>query len=59
MKNTIGIRRMAGALVLALAASSAPAESPAPAGYDALVGLFAAWREFERPPLRDGAPSTR
>jgi hypothetical protein len=24
--------------------------------YDALVGLFAEWRAFETPPLRDGAP---
>ena len=24
--------------------------------YDALVELFEEWREFERPPLRDGAP---
>ena len=32
------------------------AETPAPAGYDALVRLFGDWRAFERPPLRDGAP---
>ena len=29
---------------------------PAPANYQDLVNLFAEWREFERPPLRDGAP---
>lgn len=28
----------------------------APSGYDALVALFAQWRAFEKPPLRDGAP---
>ena len=56
MKNSTGIRRMAAALALALAATSAPAESPAPVGYDALARLFAEWRDFERPPLRDGAP---
>ncbi len=27
-----------------------------PAGYDALVALFAQWRAFEPPPRRDGAP---
>jgi len=27
-----------------------------PSTYDALVQLFADWREFESPPLRDGAP---
>jgi hypothetical protein len=26
------------------------------ASYDALTALFAEWREFENPPLRDGAP---
>ena len=28
----------------------------APGSYDALVTLFAQWRAFEKPPLRDGAP---
>jgi hypothetical protein len=50
MKNPLA------ALALALLATGATAEAPAPAGYDALVRLFEEWRAFERPPLRDGAP---
>ena len=40
----------------AFAAPAAPAEAPAPAGYDALAQLFADWRAFEHPPMKDGAP---
>ena len=45
-------------VVLALAmASGATAIEPAnPARYEQLLTLFADWREFERPPLREGAP---
>ena len=50
MKNTLA------ALTLALLATGATAEAPAPAGYDALVRLFEEWRAFERPPFRDGVP---
>ncbi len=51
------LRRLAPALAaLVLTAPAAVAQSPAPAGYDALVRLFEEWRGFERPPLRDGAP---
>jgi len=42
------------ACVLAVPAARADAESPA--GYDALLRLFAEWRDFEHPPIRDGAP---
>ena len=31
-------------------------QDPAPNSYDALVQLFEDWREFERPPMLDGAP---
>ena len=47
-------RRFLGLLAVLLAASLAQAE-PAP-GYDELLQLFAEWREFESPPLLDGAP---
>ena len=42
------------ALVLAGAVSNAVAQSNPT--YDDLLELFADWREFESPPLRDGAP---
>lgn len=32
------------------------AQNPSPDTYDALVRLFEEWREFESPPMRDGAP---
>ena len=38
------------------AGACADADEPAPNSYEALVQLFEDWREFERPPLRDGAP---
>ena len=41
-------------LLLALTALSSPALSDT--GYDDLLKLFAQWREFESPRLRDGAP---
>jgi len=40
----------------ALAAPGEAAESSVPPGYDALATLFADWRAFEHPPLKDGAP---
>src|SRR5688572_33119125 len=58
MKNPFTFRRLLPTLaafaILLPAASSA--ESAAVAGYDRLVELFEAWRAFERPPLKDGAP---
>ena len=42
--------------ILPLAASCAEQSSPEPNSYAALTGLFADWREFESPPLLDGAP---
>ncbi len=39
-----------------LTGACADADEPAPNSYDALVQLFEDWREFERPPMRDGAP---
>lgn len=50
MKNTLA------ALTLALLATAAAAEAPAPAGYDTLVRLFEEWRAFERPPFRNRVP---
>ncbi len=44
------------ALTLLGAGACGGADEPAPNSHDALVQLFEDWREFERPPLRDGAP---
>jgi hypothetical protein len=50
-------RGLAAALAaFAFAAPAAPAEAPAPAGYETLAQLFADWRAFEQPPMKDGAP---
>ena len=43
-------------LVTMPVASCQNAEPPADNSYEALVELFEDWREFERPPMRDGAP---
>lgn len=57
MKIPRHFRRFAAVLAaLALAAPAARAETAAPPGYDALAQLFADWRAFEHPPLKDGAP---
>ena len=40
--------------ILILAAGQSMAKEPS--GYADLVELFADWREFEKPPMRDGAP---
>ncbi len=42
--------------VAVFAGACADADEPAPNSYEALAQLFEDWREFERPPLRDGAP---
>lgn len=42
---------MAGTALVARAS-----DTQAATGYDSLVALFQEWREFERPPLKDGAP---
>ena len=42
--------------VLMTAVSCAGADEPAPNSHEALVELFRDWRDFENPPLRDGAP---
>ena len=39
-----------------LVGACADADEPAPNSYDALAQLFEDWREFERPPMREGAP---
>jgi hypothetical protein len=45
-------------LILILSASGCyvSAEEPAPDSYDTLAALFEDWREFESPPMMDGAP---
>ena len=43
-------------LVAVFAGSCINADNPPPNSYEVLVELFEDWREFERPPLRDGAP---
>ena len=49
--------RMVVATILAGAAASAEAqEGTVQSSYQELVKLFADWRAFERPPMRDGAP---
>ena len=44
------------ALVAMSITSCGNAQDPSPDSYDALVRLFEDWREFESPPMRDGAP---
>ncbi len=47
---------LAAPALAALAAFADAPAAPAPPGYDRLVELFCEWRDFERPPLKDGAP---
>ena len=50
-------RRLAAVLVAAaIPMGEASSADPAPNSYDALAQLFQDWREFERPPMREGAP---
>lgn len=49
------VPRIALLLMLPVAAPAVAAGKSAD-GYDVLTALFADWREFERPPLLDGAP---
>jgi hypothetical protein len=43
-------------IAFTFAASCSGAQEPAPNSYAALSQLFEDWRNFERPPMRDGAP---
>jgi hypothetical protein len=43
-------------LVMVSTSCSAAEDPPEPNSYEALVQLFEDWREFERPPMLDGAP---
>ncbi|MEX0735601.1 MAG: DUF885 family protein [Steroidobacteraceae bacterium] len=58
MKNPSAIRRFALAIAasIAIVAPARAADTPAAANYGTLVQLFEAWRAFERPPMKDGAP---
>ncbi|MGH8243474.1 MAG: DUF885 family protein [Steroidobacteraceae bacterium] len=47
---------LAALALAALAAFADAPAAPAPPGYYRLVELFGDWRDFERPPLKDGAP---
>jgi hypothetical protein len=55
-------RRLAGTwfaapfLALSIAGSCIAADQESPGDYNALLTLFAEWRAFEHPPMRDGAP---
>ena len=49
-------RALGLALVTMFAVSCQNGEQPPPHAYESLVELFVEWREFERPPMRDGAP---
>jgi hypothetical protein len=56
--TAIGKYCVALALVASAVAYAADGDVPAPAesSYEDLVNLFREWRQFEQPPLRDGAP---
>ena len=45
-----------GVVVLTMAGVAMAQDKGSRSDYDDLLALFAEWREFERPPLRDGAP---
>ena len=47
---------LAGTVSLALAGAGMATETTGPGSYKDLLTLFEEWREFEAPPLRDGAP---
>ncbi|MFI4943886.1 MAG: DUF885 family protein [Burkholderiales bacterium] len=47
---------VAAAIALLLQGAPAPAIEGSPVGYDTLVALFAEWRAFQPPPVRDGIP---
>ena len=44
-------------LILSASGAFACAQEPAPNSYEALTALFQDWREFESPPMLDGAPN--
>ncbi len=48
--------RLAAASAAALLAACAVGPATTPTDYEDLLQLFADWRAFEQPPLRDGAP---
>ena len=59
MKSELIARRISPVLALLLVAaaySCTAGDSIAAGGYEDLLTLFEDWREFEQPPLRDGAP---
>ncbi len=57
MRDPIHRRLLAAVVaIFAIAVPPARADAPAAPGYDALASLFADWRSFEHPPMRDGAP---
>ena len=59
MRLTIRLDKIPGQnllLILILFASASCADEPAPNSHEALVDLFEDWRDFEHPPMLDGAP---
>lgn len=54
--TNLRVRMLVLLVCAALAASYSAAEESGAESYDALVQLFEDWREFEDPPLLDGAP---
>ena len=57
MRTTISLPKIILLILTGLAADGMPAAlAQANGGYDELLRLFGDWREFESPPLLDGAP---
>jgi hypothetical protein len=49
-------RKLLLLLIFSASGGYVSAEEPAPDSYDTLAALFEDWREFESPPMMDGAP---
>jgi hypothetical protein len=54
--SSLWLRTTVLTIAMSVAGTTTAQESPAPGTYDALVALFADWRAFERPAMREGAP---
>ncbi len=59
MQFKLGLRHVASVAVIATligGQAGAAQDTAGPGSYQDLVALFAEWRAFEQPPMRDGAP---
>ncbi|MEO7793380.1 MAG: DUF885 family protein [Thermoanaerobaculia bacterium] len=56
MSYRSGVRLCVAVVVAWVGAAGALPQEARASGYPELLALFEAWRAFERPPLRDGAP---